>query len=353
MAKTQTVLVVDDHDANLSGLRQLLERDNYAVLTAKNGADAIRIARNESPDVVVVDVVMPGVSGLDVCTELKTGASTRLTPVVLMSGRNERDLRIQGMAAGADDFLAKPVDIEELSVRVRSLMRLKEATDALECAEVLFATLGRVIEARDPSTEGHCARLASYAKALGTSLGLSQSDLDTLALGGFLHDIGKISIPDRVLLKKTRLTDREYNLMKRHPVVGDELCGTVRSLEPVRPLVRHHHERLDGRGYPDRLSGDKIPLLAQIITVVDVFDALTTERPYRRALSVAAARRTMRMEAQEGAYSLDLVNRFLDVHQSESATTETPRRRKPAPVPRRPPLRVHSPYAVTRVARVL
>ena len=317
MPKTQTVLVVDDHEANLCGLRTLLERNHYVVLTARNGADAVRIATDHSPDVVVLDVMMPGVSGLDVCAELKGQRSTALIPIVLMSGRSEREQRIQGLAAGADDFLAKPVDTEELLVRVRSLMRLKQATDTLESAEALFMAFGRVIEARDPSTEGHCARLASYAKALGASLGLEQQDLNTLYLGGFLHDIGKISIPDRVLLKKTRLTHREYLLMKRHPIVGDELCQTVRSLEPVRPIVRHHHERLDGRGYPDGLAGDGIPLLAQIITIVDVFDALTSERPYRRALSVATAHRTMRDEASGGAYSVDLVERFIELHTKE------------------------------------
>src|SRR5262249_4926925 len=153
----------------------------------------------------------------------------------------------------------------------------------------LFLTLGRIIEARDPYTEGHCERLADYATALGERLELEQADIAALYRGAFLHDIGKIGIPDRVLLKRGRLTKTEYSQMKRHPAIGDELCATVRSLERVRPIVRHHHERVDGRGYPDGLRGDSIPLLAQIVSVVDVFDALTTTRPYRQAVSARAA----------------------------------------------------------------
>src|SRR5262249_17985888 len=158
--------------------------------------------------------------------------------------------------------------------------------------------LGRIIETRDPYTEGHCERLAEYATALGRRLDLEDADVDALYRGAFLHDIGKIAIPDRVLLKRGRLTPKEYELMKRHPAIGDELCSTVRSLERVRPIVRHHHERIDGGGYPDGLAGDSLPLLAQIVSVVDVFDALTTDRPYRNALPFGAAYEALRNESR-------------------------------------------------------
>jgi putative two-component system response regulator len=185
--------------------------------------------------------------------------------------------------------------------------------DELESAEALYLALGRIVEARDARTHGHCERLAGYATALGVSCDLEGADLVALYRGAFLHDIGKIAIPDRVLLKPSRLTRREYALIKTHPVIGDELCRTVRSLAAVRGIVRHHHERLDGRGYPDGLAGDKIPLLAQIVTIVDVYDALTTKRPYRRAMSSAAAFATMRAEASQGAYSAELVERFVEL----------------------------------------
>ena len=316
MSKSGKVLVVDDYEPNLRGLGQLLERAHYTVLTATNGRDALEIVKRERPDLVLLDVLMPGISGLDVCAELKRNADTRLTPVVLISGAQERETRLAGLDAGADDFLNKPVDPEELHTRVRSLLRLKRLTDDLESAESLFLTLGRIIEARDPCTEGHCERLTDYATTLGRHLALDQVDLDALYRGAFLHDVGKIAIPDRVLLKKGRLTRKEYELMKRHASVGDDLCRTVRSFEVVRPIVRHHHERLDGRGYPDGLAGDRIPLLAQIVSIVDVFDALTTDRPYRKALPTATAYQMMTDDARGGWCREDLLEAFIDVHRT-------------------------------------
>jgi putative two-component system response regulator len=314
MPKSGKVLVVDDYEPNLRGLGLLLERADYAVLTATNGRDALDIVTRERPDLVLLDVLMPGISGLDVCAELKRRDDTRFTPVVLISGAQERQTRLAGLEAGADDFLNKPIDPEELQTRVRSLMRLKRLTDDLDSAASLFLTLGRIIEARDPCTEGHCERLTDYATALGRQLDLSQTDLEALTRGAFLHDVGKIAIPDRVLLKKGKLTRKEYDLMKRHPAIGDDLCRTVRSFEAVRPIVRHHHERLDGRGYPDGLAGDRIPLLAQIVSIVDVFDALTSDRPYRKALPTATAYQMMRDTARGGWCRQDLLTIFIDLH---------------------------------------
>ena len=259
---------------------------------------------------------MPGMSGVDVCRELKRSDETCLTPVVLISGAQERTTILAGLDAGADDFLIKPIDAEELYTRVRSLMRLKRLTDDLDSAATLFLTLGRIIEARDPYTEGHCERLADYATALGRRLDLPQADIDALYRGGFLHDIGKIAIPDRVLLKKGRLTKKEFAAMKRHPEIGDQLLATVRSLDRVRPIVRHHHERIDGQGYPDGLHGDAIPLLAQIVSVVDVFDALTTDRLYRKALPVATAYQMLKEKARGGWCQASVVDCFIDLHRA-------------------------------------
>ncbi len=314
MSKTGKILVVDDYEPNLHGLAQLLEGANYHVLMAANGSEALSLVAAERPDLILLDVMMPGISGLEVCERVKQDADTCLIPVVLISASQERQTMLAGLEAGADDFLSKPVDPKELYTRVRSLMRLKRLTDDLESAASLFLTLGRVIEARDPSTEGHCERLADYATALGRRLDLDQADLDALYRGAFLHDVGKIAVPDRVLLKKGKLTAKEYEIMQRHPVIGDQLCATVRSLDRVRPIVRHHHERLDGRGYPDRLAGAAIPLLAQIVAVVDVFDALTTDRPYRAALPTVTAYQIMRSEARGGWCDPDLVDTFIDLH---------------------------------------
>lgn len=319
MRNAGKVLVVDDYEANLRGLSQLLRGAGYAVEAAGNGRDALDSIRRERPDLVLLDVVMPGLSGVDVCRELKRSSETCLVPVILISGAQERETILAGLEAGADDFLIKPIDAGELYARVRSLLRLKRVTDDLESAEVLFLTLGRVIEARDPYTEGHCERLADYATALGRRLELESVDIDALYRGAFLHDIGKIAVPDRVMLKKGRLTARECELMKQHPVVGDQLCSTVRSLERVRPIVRHHHERIDGGGYPDRLAGDAVPLLAQIVSVVDVFDALTTDRPYRGALAVETAYEMLRSQARGGWCPLSLVDCFIDLHRAAEA----------------------------------
>ena len=312
--KTGKVLVVDDYEPTLRGLGQLLERADYTVFSATNGHEALDIVRRERPDLVLLDVLMPGLSGVDVCTHLKRDPETCLTPVVLISGAQDRNTVIAGLDAGADDYLTKPIDPEELYTRVRSLMRLKRVTDELDSAETLFFTLGRIIEARDPYTEGHCERLAEYATALGRSLLLSIDDLDALYRGAFLHDVGKIAIPDRILLKKGKLTRKEHALMKQHPSIGDALCATLRSLDRVRPIVRHHHERIDGRGYPDGLSGDRVPLLAQIVSVVDVFDALTTDRPYRPALPVERAYRMLSDEARGGWCPVGLVATFIELH---------------------------------------
>jgi putative two-component system response regulator len=336
MAVTGKVLVADDHESTLLGMRDLLESAGHVVHTAKNGAEALRVAINERPDVILLDVVMPGMSGITVCRELKQAAETRLTPIVLISGSGDRGTRLGSLQAGADDFLNKPIDAEELKVRVASAIRLKRMTDELDSAECLFLTLGRVVEARDPYTVGHCERLAHYATALGTALDLPASDIDSLYRGAFLHDIGKIGIPDRILLRKGKLAKRDYELMKQHPVIGDQLCATLRSLENVRPIVRHHHERLDGKGYPDRLSGDQIPLLARIVSVVDVFDALTTDRPYRKALSAETAYKMLLAEARGGWCAESLVKTFIDVHrEGVPAASEDEGR---VPISRNPPM---------------
>jgi putative two-component system response regulator len=321
------IVIADDYEANLQGLRDLLANAHYIVRTATNGADALRIITEDPPDLVLLDVLMPGMSGVEVCAELKRNASTCLTPVVLISAAHDRETRLAGLKAGADDFLNKPVDSEELYTRVRSLVRVKRLTDELESAESLFLALGRIVEARDTYTEGHCERLAEYATALGRHLNLSETDLDALYSGAFLHDLGKIAIPDSILLKKKGLTAREYAIMKQHPVIGETLCRTVRSFDAVRPIIRHHHERLDGQGYPDGLVGEEIPLLARIVSVVDIFDALTTQRPYRRALSPDEAYKALLEDARRGGCDGRLVGAFTEIHSSGNVHGGTERER--------------------------
>ena len=294
------ILVVDDERVNVEVFRGLMTRLGYQVLTASNGESALESVARDHPDLVLLDINMPGIDGLEVCRRLKRDPKTRLIPVVLITALAASEDRVRGIEAGADDFLAKPPVVAELEARVRSLTRLKRYTDELDSAESVILSLGLTIEARDPYTRGHCQRLAAYATALGTHLGLDGDELVALNRGAFLHDVGKIGIPDAVLLKPGRLTPSEYVLMQQHTVIDDHLCSQLRLLEDVRPIVRHHHERPDGTGYPDQLKGEDVPLLARILSVVDVYDALATERPYKPAFPRDRAVRELREEAAKG-----------------------------------------------------
>jgi putative two-component system response regulator len=303
--------VVDDEAANVALLNSLLTREGYTVVTASNGEEALAVVASTHPDLVLMDVLMPKLSGYDVCQRIKRNPATRLTPVVLITALDQREDKIQGINAGADDFLTKPVDPHELKARAHSLVRLKRYTDDLDSAESVIMSLALVIEARDAYTDGHCQRLAAYATTFGTALNLSEEELAALFRGGYLHDIGKVGIPDAILLKPGRLSVGEYAQIKDHTVIGDRLCGELRSLRQVRPIVRHHHERLDGSGYPDGLKGDDIPLLAQIMGIVDVYDAITTARPYKSAGTAAEAYAELLREVKRGWRHTRLVETFL------------------------------------------
>jgi putative two-component system response regulator len=304
------ILVVDDEHANRDILSRLMTRLGYDVVTAEDGESALASVERDPPDLVLLDVNMPGIDGFEVCHRLKTETSTRLIPIVLITTLSTSEDFVRGIEAGADDFISKPPVTRELEARVRSLIRLKRYTDELDSAESVILSLGLTIEARDPYTKGHCQRLASYAAALGQRIGLGEQELAALNRAAFLHDVGKIGIPDAVLLKPARLTSVEYALMQQHAVIGDRLCSELRLLDDVRPIVRHHHERPDGSGYPDQLQGEDIPLLARVLSVVDVFDALTTERPYKPALSADRAVAELRDEAAKGWKSATLVTEF-------------------------------------------
>jgi putative two-component system response regulator len=305
-----SLLIVDDHPRGAAALEMLLVAAGYEVRTAPGGAAALRLVRDEPPDLVLMDVRMPGMDGFDACRSIKEDDQTRLIPVVLVTAFDDSRSRIRGIEVGADDFISKPINPSELLARVGALLRVKRYTDELDSAESVLVALSLTIEVRDGMTEGHCQRLAEHASALGRTIGLDDDDVFALRRGGFLHDIGKVGIPDAVLFKPGPLTFGEYELIKQHTTIGDRICCGLRSLRKVRPIVRHHHERLNGTGYPDGLRGDAIPLLAQIMSVVDVFDALINPRPYRAALPVAHAIDELRREAEFEWLRPDLVEIF-------------------------------------------
>ncbi|MEP7118583.1 MAG: HD domain-containing phosphohydrolase, partial [Acidobacteriota bacterium] len=292
-------------------LSRLLTAEGFAVDVVHDSDGVVDAVTRCAPDVVLLDVELPSASGFEVCRTLKRTDATRLIPIVLLTGLVGREHRLAGIEAGADDFLTKPFDSSELTARVRSLARLKRYTDELESAESVIVSLALTVEARDAYTDGHCDRLSSYATALGRALGLSRDELSALKRGGLLHDVGKVGIPDAVLLKEGRLTNDEYELVKQHSVIGERLCSGLRSLAGVRPIIRQHHERLDGSGYPDGLKGHDVSLLAQIIGVVDAFDAMTTDRPYRASLGLDRALDELRRDAARGAMDRALVETFV------------------------------------------
>ena len=304
------ILLVDDEAAPRAGLEILLRREGYEVLAAADGASVLEHCVEFRPDLVLLDIVMPGLDGFEVCRRIKAAPETRLTPVVLITGLSAVSDRIQGINAGADDFLSKPIDFSELLARTRSLLRLKNYTDELENAEAVLFSLARSIEARDPTTHGHCERLSEISALLGARLGLGAEQVTALRRAGVVHDIGKIVVPDAVLLKEGPLTPDEEGLLREHPVVGERICSPLKSFRLVLPIIRHHHEKQDGTGYPDGLSGEQIPLTARILQIVDVYDALTTERPYRTALDSAGAMDAIEEEAGRGWWDRNLVVEF-------------------------------------------
>lgn len=308
--RKQSILVVDDILANLALMKELLTSRGYPTVAVQSASAAEAEIRRDPPDLILLDVVMPGKSGYDLCRELKQDPRTRLIPIVLITGLTAREDWMKGIEAGADDFLTKPINAEELFVRVSSLLKLKEFTDELETVDSVLCTLGLSVESRDPYTEGHCDRLARNASDLGRYLGMEEESIVALRRGGYLHDLGKIAVPDQILKKGSDLTPAEWEIMKQHPVTGESICRPLKSLRLVLPIIRHHHEHSDGSGYPDGLRNGEIPLLPRILQVVDIYDALRTARPYKPALGHEQAAVTMRAEAQNGLWDQELVSEF-------------------------------------------
>jgi putative two-component system response regulator len=307
------ILVVDDQPSVAGLMSQLLGMRGYEVVTAASAEQAEAEVQRQLPDLILSDVRMPCKSGYELCRELKEDPVTRLIPFVLITGLSDSADKVRGIEAGADDFLNKPVLAEELVARVHSLLRLKEFTDELETVDSVLCTLGLIVESRDPYTEGHCERLAVGAAELGRHLGLDQDSVLALRRGGYLHDLGKIAVPDEILKKGSNLSPEEWQVMKRHPITGENICKPLKSLRLVLPIIRHHHEHSNGSGYPDQLRAPEIPLLPRILQVVDVYDALRTARPYKAALSHDQAAQTMGEEARRGLWDENVVEEYFSM----------------------------------------
>ena len=281
-------------------LARVLELQGVDVIEAGDGPSALAAARTLNPDLILLDAQMPDCNGYDLCRQIRDDAGMALTPIMMVTGFDSAADRLLGAEAGADDFFTKPFEIGELSARIRTALRHKQLTDELEKAESVLFTLARAIEGRDPDTQGHCNRLSVLAERLGERVGLSAEECNALRRAGIVHDIGKVVVPDAVLMKRGPLTDDEWQIMREHAVAGERICAPLKSFRLVLPIIRHHHERLDGTGYPDHLAGEAIPVTARVLQIVDVFDALTTQRVYKAALSSRDAMATMAGEVGRG-----------------------------------------------------
>jgi len=313
ISERPTILVVEDEPHIREVLSGLLGALGYRLLLAASAEQALEVLNVVSPDLVLTDVHLGAMSGIELCARLKADPRYELMPVVILTAVGDLEARVAGLAAGADDFFTKPVEFVELRTRLAALLRVKMLLGQLERAEAVITTLALTIEARDPYTLGHCDRLSRYAVALGEALGLDHEMIRALRLGGYLHDLGKIAVPDGILLKPGPLDPIEQERIRAHPGAGSDLVLGLRSMELVRPIMRHHHEKWDGSGYPDGLKGEAIPLGARIISVVDVFDALHTERPYKAALSRSDAVSLLIRETDAGYWDPKVVETFLEI----------------------------------------
>ena len=312
------VLVVEDNGASQQLLKALLIQEGYEVQVASDGEEALGMVREDPPDCLLCDLVLPKIDGYEVCRTLKESEATRLIPIIVVTGLADLQHKLDALEAGADDFLTKPINHLEVAARVRSLVRMRRLTLALESAQNVVFALATAIEQKDNYTEGHGERVAIYARSLAEHLGLSAVEIEGVHTGGILHDVGKIGCPDAILNKPGPLTPDEFEIIKRHPMHGWEICRHLKSLgECTLGCIRNHHERLDGSGYPDGLGAGGIPVTTRIMSIADVFDALATARAYKPAFPTHTCFKILREEAERGWWDRHLVEAFVDMMQQK------------------------------------
>jgi putative two-component system response regulator len=306
-----SVLVAEDDLATRALLRATLERAQYRVREFDNGADALIDIQRMPPDVALLDIGMPGLDGLEVTRAVRRTPATALLPVILVTARGRTEDKVAGLDAGASDFVTKPFEPAELLARVRANLRLSSALRRLEATQDVLVALANAVDAKDPATEHHCGRVAERALALARLAGLARDDVEAVGYGAVLHDVGKIGIREEVLRKPGALSDEERAEMQRHAFIGAEILRPLRVGRTVSPIVRGHHERWDGRGYPDGLRAEEIPIGARIVSIVDAHDAMTHDRPYRARLTDEAALEELRRH-RGSQFDPELTALFID-----------------------------------------
>jgi putative two-component system response regulator len=317
------ILVVEDDMAIRTLLLSLLERNGYQVVLAADGDAGLRAVAEHEPDVLLLDVGLPTIDGFEVTRRLRRNPRTRTLPIIMLTARASLDDTVEGLDAGADDFVTKPFQATELLARIRSGVRMRKAVLGMESAHAVVAALANAVEAKDAQTEQHCQRLATMSGMLARAADVNLDDQEAIVYGALLHDIGKIGIPEAILQKPGPLSAEEWEVIRRHPEIGEVICRPLSFSERYTPIIRHHHERWDGAGYPGGLMGVAIPLGSRIVALADAFDAMTQDRPYRAAMPIEAAIDELRAGAGR-QFDPELAVMFVAIVEAEASTAGPP-----------------------------
>jgi putative two-component system response regulator len=307
MKRNYRILIVDDNKVNVELIRAQLKPYNYTIHVAYDGEEAMEKIDKNPPDLILLDLMMPKISGYEVCQYVKQNKKTQFIPVIVVTALQELEDKLKAIELGADDFLVKPFNKLELTTRIKSLLHMKSLHDDLEMSENILFSLAEALEAKDIYTRGHSERVSKLAVEIAKEMSMPEHDIEVIHKGGLLHDIGKIGVRESILLKPSKLTEEEMKHVQQHPKIGYDICSPLKSLEEALPCIRSHHERYDGSGYPDGLVGDEIPLKGQIMAIADAYDAMTTDRPYRKGMPPQEAIKIFEDEISSGQWNPEIV----------------------------------------------
>ncbi len=312
MNREPLILIVDDNATVVELLKSQLKPFQYRLDTAMDGEEALDKIRRQPPDLILLDLMMPRISGFEICRRIKSEKHTQFIPIIVITALTEQGDKLKAIELGADDFLVKPINRLELTTRIKSLLRMKLLHDDLDTSESILFSLAAALEAKDFYTSGHSERVSLLAVDIARKMSMSERQIEAIRRGGLLHDIGKIGVKESILLKPGRLTEEEMAHIRTHAARGYDICAPLKSLEPCLPIIRSHHERWDGDGYPDGIAGERIPLAARITAVADSYDAMTTDRPYRRGMTCDEARAIFENEMESGQWDPVCVHAMFD-----------------------------------------